>query len=177
VTKFPIIVNLRRGKTAEILSIEASIPNKGIVYVRFMPELTSKDTDTHKDDPLSYYQNVDVYRLFETASKLVHKHEWPREYRLYVIAIPYALVLFILGWLFSWTCFVAAIVMLIIPLKRKRRIRIAKAAVLRMHTSILEAAAHRVIQETSVLDRLTELQPGVWFAYSTITFWQPKFWD
>ena len=176
-TEFPIIINLRRGKTAEISSIEASGPNKGIVYVRFMPELTSKDTDTHEGDPLSYYQNVDVYRLFETASKLVYKQGWPRELRLYVLAIPYALVLFTLGWLYYWPCLVAGLVLLLIPLKRKRRIRIARAAVLQMHTSILEAAAHKVIQQSSVYGRLTELQPGVWFTYSTLTFWHPKFWE
>lgn len=176
---YPKLVNLRTGRTANIVSVQRSGPNPRLIYVHIGPEFTAADEDSRrKGDPQAFYKKEDIFRVLEAASKEAHKVAWPRELRVFVLAVPIALVLIILGLLGYWQCYLAAAFILVFPvLRKKRRVKIIQDAVSKVSDTVIEGSSFGLLTQGSTLDPFTEVQKGVWVTPTTVVFERPGFWD
>lgn len=175
--RYPVLVNLVTGKTASIVSVQRSKPNRRLVYVHFGPDLKTIDPESRQTDPQAYYRKEDIYRLADKASKLVQKEAWPRELRLLVLSIPIALVLFLLGWTGMWQAYPAGVIIGLWPLfKKKRRVKIIRSETDRVSDAVIQGSAYGLLTAGSALDPIS-VQTGVWITPTTLIFQRPTFWE
>jgi hypothetical protein len=172
-----VLVYLVTGKTARIFLVTQSKANPRLVYVHFEPDLKTIDPDSCQSNPQAYYREEDIYRLADTASKLVKKEVWPRELRLLVLSIPITLVLFYLGWLGLRKSYFAGVIISLLPLFiKKRRIKVIRSDTNRVSDAVIQGSAYGLLTIGSTLDSIS-VQTGVWFTPATLIFQRPSFWE